>query len=1733
MRIFSSKQKVYTTDSAPIDTSEDVGVEGKRYPTSLLGRLIVRYPALMLLTFSLPLAFFVIGCMRINSKMSYSLDDYQLRSSTDIRQSALKVKGVQDDWAVALSGSDWLAQSVNLTHPRAVIQDTVELRAMINLTALSDYAQAMGWSPEKRDTHSNMLHPSILDVYRSTEKRITQLEGYESVCFTNDLRNNEATKLYPTCAPVSSITQYTYPTWTGSEWIMDGAGSVHQLNYMQRLFANPSYGWFLDRNFSTLHQKSLHMRSQYTFASSRGESKSAYRARMKKFLPHAIDLVNTGGDDALPFVHFHFGGGSLQDILMEIAGEKEGYKVGVAALICFLLSWWHCRTFVVGLYTAAESVFAYMAAVGLYALIYGDLPLTTYSAIIWVMTFCMHGTLSFYDMFVYSGIMATKGRQNNLSVAQRLCFTMRRTVVGVWIADVLAIIIFAINTTSLFRSVEQFSVFMMIALLWNMYCVAVPTPALIVLHHLHFSNRRRNAQKQNDALNGELLRCQRSGHFVHVLEAVQDNIAEDEYAYSMNDDLVQKLISKSNGINTRGSSPIHFLRCQVRQGCEKLRAARKDFVEGLCRKRSEKNQVPSSSRKGGEGAGEYKLALQDFLEVGGVHPLEGGAGVGANGLPLYYNPRMVFPSDLIHIPAVYVERSEKCWGSMCDALGLRSRNSHGEVIPPRVLSLKSQGTTAGEVNAFADRWREVGTRMGLETTSSSRSAGLVPLAVRNAVRAQDPAMVVDPFIGAGSGKKNVDALAPDAAGASRRVTGGPSGLGLGKLRHRWAHRVDAPRTMCCGLFGPLANETPEQRMRRLMSREVKREGYSLFQRFLFRYYLPAIYFLRYALLALLLALFVTVCVLGSRVTSSGLPITLMVGQHNTVESFSAMSDTFSQRGDCTFCGPYYRSLHDYRSATSADVLACSPEHGTQMNLYSDSCGVCNGTNACADCAGTPKGEAVPDDCGGCTVPGSAESAKCTCPASRDCQYCEWALGQENVGGMSCTTACDASKCANKGKCNQYTGACDCNAGFTGDTCKACESWLLPIESNPDCTLECNAWMGSEDCNCDLSTGRCRSCPAGTRGYDCSKPALDCGAHGKFDRASGKCVCRNWWKGEFCNVSQACHGRGVLLPNSESPTGFRMCACVGHWRGNTCEVCDCRNGGMCNAVTGECECVGAFTGPRCETCTAGCTLHGTCPDVSTPDYSLWNIRTCISDACSEADVKEERMCTACRPKTLPLDAACNARTKKACMANPDCWWYEKWGKPARCGRARQSNDFTAMNCACNNPNVWSGAMCDTCNPPPGAKCLDEGSVLGCNGLLYTSVASVVGIDVCGACGGDGLCRGCDGVPGSGATYDLCGVCGGDNTCTSATAATPMYVEYLFDLTGVNQILNNAAWCDVVSSIATQIRLSDGAGSQTRTVLEDFLGDSEKEVTSLSDFYNFAKENGRLSEAVFRVNYANKPLQLLHIVYRVESKRANSHSTPTEVMDAYNWISEALIIPFKSLAQSNGIGLHYTSTFFQPALSKVGALQSLWFMVGIGLAVTFVFLLVYYVSLTTAVTATLVAAIACFGSLTACTIFHWEADAVLQVCISCTVPISVEYIVHFCSGYFDYLQTTTSHLFAREVKRWNAVQGALLRTAPAVCTSAMCVIFVSIMFAISSLMPSRRTAQISITLHLLVLLAGVLFTGAVAALGPRKTYRHWTISVALCGVCAFLAGLAVVIIFSLNGVLGPHGKKILTH
>ncbi|EPY15211.1 hypothetical protein STCU_12245 [Strigomonas culicis] len=83
----------------------------------------------------------------------------------------------------------------------------------------------------------------------------------------------------------------------------------------------------------------------------------------------------------------------------------------------------------------------------------------------------------------------------------------------------------------------------------------------------------------------------------------------------------------------------------------------------------------------------------------------------------------------------------------------------------------------------------------------------------------------------------------------------------------------------------------------------------------------------------------------------------------------------------------------------------------------------------------------------------------------------------------------------------------------------------------------------------------------------------------------------------------------------------------------------------------------------------------------------------------------------------------------------------------------------------------------------------------------------------------------------------------------------------------------------------------------------------------------------------------------------------------------------------------------------------------------------------------------------------------------------------------------------------------------------------------MFNISDLTASQRSGQIGVTMHLIVAIAIFCFSGALGALGPLTSYKHWTLSTFICLLCGIGVGISILIIYCMGGVYSPDGKLLL--
>ena len=164
----------------------------------------------------------------------------------------------------------------------------------------------------------------------------------------------------------------------------------------------------------------------------------------------------------------------------------------------------------------------------------------------------------------------------------------------------------------------------------------------------------------------------------------------------------------------------------------------------------------------------------------------------------------------------------------------------------------------------------------------------------------------------------------------------------------------------------------------------------------------------------------------------------------------------------------------------------------------DACGVCNGDgSSCADCAGTPNGNAVVDACGVCNGDGSS------------CAGCD---GQPNSGLVN-------DECGVCGGPGIASGACDCD-GHVNDACGVCGG------DGSTCSDECGVPNGDNStCSdiCGVPNGDGTSC-LGCDGQPNSGLVNDeCGVCGGPGIASDACDC----DGNVADCTGRCGGSAVV------------------------------------------------------------------------------------------------------------------------------------------------------------------------------------------------------------------------------------------------------------------------------------------------------------------------------------------------------------------------------------------------------------------------------------------------------------------------------------------------------------------------------------------------------------------------------------------------------------------------------
>lgn len=291
---------------------------------------------------------------------------------------------------------------------------------------------------------------------------------------------------------------------------------------------------------------------------------------------------------------------------------------------------------------------------------------------------------------------------------------------------------------------------------------------------------------------------------------------------------------------------------------------------------------------------------------------------------------------------------------------------------------------------------------------------------------------------------------------------------------------------------------------------------------------------------------------------------------------------------------------------------------------------------------------------------NTETGKCVCKqgwetsdqtgsgsATVFCNICkeDWYFEME-------TSTCEPCKhdCGENGECDaEEDGGCECEAGYTGETCTECEEEYFGRECQfcPNCGEhgECkDGKEGDGSCICEKgwkqlsksvakealradwrSNKGTEGCTVCAEGYqmvsgecvdvkDCD--GIDCGDHGVCNSETGICDCDESHTGDKCNKCSDDHF-GSKCYDCEMCKGTRCskaerCVCKPGQRGRFCELCDrrtspgvaCSGNGLCKKG-GKCDCSPGWSGEECEICTEGgsggcsaecskdCGEHGVC------------------------------------------------------------------------------------------------------------------------------------------------------------------------------------------------------------------------------------------------------------------------------------------------------------------------------------------------------------------------------------------------------------------------------------------------------------------------------------------------------------------------------------------------------------
>eukprot|EP00759_Apiculatamorpha_spiralis_P058339 PhF_6_TR917/c0_g1_i2/m.1546 len=1236
-------------------TTQSVAVFGKSYPTYQLTDWMVAYPTACAL-FSCVLPFLL--ALLVFTKNSYvdrGTSGFELSNHDTVRKRN-SMRDAAETW------SDLRSKYLSLTEgasPDAYrVSERYEPEFRLYLVYQVDMSKASYYKNE-----SNLLSSKNLPWLRDFETKVKGLYYYQSLCWLNSMKEGGIghRNITETCPPFNSALTYYYVgrpdrygdvyygnTWYN--WEFDGINGPLQKPVdaaTKILFSTENYKWFMDSRASPTIPETTLLRTQITIGTplvdiyGRNLSRAASLDIIDRFVLSFRNLVESSESNH-PYIQVYYGGDRIQEmVVMEILKNDSMYPA-LGTLIIIGAMWIHCHSIVLALATALQLLIINPAGLFLYQSLFQVEEISLLSSIVVFIIFAigLDSAMIMFSTFNHSGFMATTGRINTLSVEQRMAYTYRKAGVGVFVSNLVAVCCFAMNAISPITAIRRFGGQMVILVVLNCYMFLTFFPSMMLVHHFHFSGRRRNLQRKKDILMSKSQRF-RPPEMVEILDTMcaintVKNIPTFYAIQEYQEDATRKEVKERAEAKGIVDWAIHHL---------PVHNIRNPFRRNNAVPIDEFNPQPQSQQ-----TDEEAFDMQAFADAS-----EMTKGRSMDVL-IMDGSRKPQRNRVMTVPV-----SEEFWNQVENEV--RAVDAHSEVNPLEV-----------------EKWRTVGRNIGIQHSREGgydETGAMLPSLEKQSVFCR---CVYDVFRGAtfvtglsytrhddeAQQNTNVDntnnMVNTDTADHPMQQSEQQPAVPRKKPKfwqvHRkvanwWEERGKVEREWCFGRFGRRVGENQEEKERRILSKRVKHEGYSRMEIVFLEFIAMPVYHVRYAILLAWIIIFSTFTAYSSMLVAD------KTGQNilgsNPSADFDQVVTKFPIQGSCDYCAAYYKPRTLFPTLDMDAVQTCEnqvPDYGQQMYASLDRCGVCHGNNACVDCADVVNGQSITDDCNQCVPSKTSDTynsclKSCTNPSDLTgaCGFCfKSNPALLNWYGPDCSVYCDDTTCPpNRGTCNPYTGECVCyndySLGFFDHDssliqnvdqkknvyCSVCMAGFFPAASEGSmypCTRECNSTYPSSEssrCNCITFTGKCQ-CPGALIGPYCNIKWRSQCDHGTVSTTSGSCSCDLLWNDQrTCTGNIACNYRGVYHTASEVPAMIaESCQCLGFWKGPACNVCGCRNGGTCLS-TGKCNCTGSWMGIDCNICNPTCNRHGSCPAPWGPE-NYADVEACKGVFCTQTELK---------------------------------------------------------------------------------------------------------------------------------------------------------------------------------------------------------------------------------------------------------------------------------------------------------------------------------------------------------------------------------------------------------------------------------------------------------------------------------------------------------------------------------